>query len=233
MNSTAEDPKKVRNAAETPKVKVLPLNNRRSSIGESVRNSHQINVTSIDTAAAKATMIGGEVQPALLPVVIATIRAIRTPVDKAAPHQSNRVPLISWTSFQPRITQTVATTPMASSGRVRKNTTRQPKASTTKPPMAGPATAPTPTMVMNSPIARPFSLAGKAAVMMAMPVPWVMADPTPCNTRDGNIISKAGESPDRTAPAANTTIPVMYIFFRPTRSDNRPMGSSRAAMVRA
>ena len=98
---------------------------------------------------------------------------------------------------------------MTSNGSVRKKTTRQPKASTTTPPMAGPATAPTPTMVMNSPMARPFSLAGKAAMMMAMPVPWVMADPTPCRTREGNIISNAGDRPDNTAPVPSTTIPTM------------------------
>ena len=168
-----------------------------------------MNIANIATELPKVPMIRGDVQPALLPVVIATSKATKNPVESVAPHQSNSVSLLSWTSDQPRKTKAVATKQIASNGRVRKKTTRQPKASTTSPPIAGPAMAPTPTMVMNMPIARPFSLLGKTAVMMAMPVPWVIAAPTPCKTREGNIISNDGERPDRIAPAARTTVPMM------------------------
>ena len=95
MNRTADEPKNVRKAAETPKVNVRPLNNLRSSIGASVRSSHQMKVASIATVPAKAAMIGGDVQPALLPVVMASSSATKMPVDNAAPHQSNLVPLLS------------------------------------------------------------------------------------------------------------------------------------------
>ena len=122
---------------------------------------------------------------------------------------------------------------MISTGTVRKNTARQPKESTTKPPMAGPVTAPTPTVVMIKPIARPFSLAGKAAVMMAIPVPWVMAAPTPCRMREGNSISNVGDIPDIAAPKTITNVPAMKTLLRPIRSDSRPMGRSKALMVRA
>ena len=33
---------------------------------------------------------------------------------------------------------------------------------------------------------------------MAMPVPWVMAAPTPCKARAGKITSKDGANPDKT-----------------------------------
>ena len=184
-------------------------------------------------APAKAAMIGGDSQPALLPVVIASSKATRIPADSVAPNQSNRESPLSRTSVHPRKTNRVAATLMISTGTVRKNTARQPKESTTKPPMAGPVTAPTPTVVMIKPIARPFSLAGKAAVMMAIPVPWVMAAPTPCRMREGNSISNVGDIPDIAAPKTITNVPAMKTLLRPIRSDSRPMGRSKALMVRA
>ena len=68
---------------------------------------------------------------------------------------------------------------MATMGTEAKNTERHPKASTKKPPNAGPATAPVPTIVMIKPMALPRSLGGNAPIMIAMPVPWVMAAPVP------------------------------------------------------
>ena len=112
------------------------------------------------------------------------------------------------------------------------NTARQPSTSTRRPPTAGPAIIPTPTVVMSSPIAFPRSSDGKEDVMMAIPVPWVIPAPHPCSSlariRRGRLL----DHPASTAPPTNTAMPAMYILFRPTRSDSLPMGSRRALMVR-
>ena len=94
-------------------------------------------------------------------------------------------------------------------GTVAKNTERQPKASTKKPPMAGPATAPVPTIVMIRPIALPRSFGGKAPIMMAMPVPWVMAAPVPWTIREMISIPRSVEVPAATEPAIVTAEPMM------------------------
>ena len=76
---------------------------------------------------------------------------------------------------------------------------------------------------------------------MAIPVACDIAAPSPWNMRK-NIISnigddicseldKDGEEPAKKAIIPNSNIPVMYIGFRPTMSDNLPMGSSIALMV--
>ena len=73
----------------------------------------------------------------------------------------------------------LARTPRRPKGTLKKNTQRQSRAFTKNPPKAGPATAPVPTTVMIRPSALPLSWEGNMAVMMAMPVPWVIAAPTP------------------------------------------------------
>ena len=121
----------------------------------------------------------------------------------------------------------------ATMGTVAKNTERHPKASTRNPPIAGPATAPVPTMVMIRPMALPRSLGGNAPIMMAMPVPWVMAAPLPCTMRDTMSTPRSVEVPAAMQPAMVTTEPMMYTRFDVMRSASRPMGSSRAMIVMA
>ena len=60
-----------------------------------------------------------------------------------------------------------------------KNTHRQPSAPTRRPPNAGPATPPVPTMLRCKPSALPRSAPGNAEIIMAIPVPCVIAAPTP------------------------------------------------------
>ena len=118
-------------------------------------------------------------------------------------------------------------------GTVAKNTARQPKASTRNPPRAGPATAPVPTMVMIRPMALPRSAGGNVAMMMAMPVPWVMAAPVPCRMREKISTASSVDVPAEIEPAMITTEPIRYTRFAPIRSASRPMGSSSAMMVMA
>ena len=81
-----------------------------------------------------------------------------------------------------------------------KKTYGQSKASTSKPPMAGPTTNPAPTTVMIRPIALPLSLGGKTDMTMAMPMPWVMAAPTPWRSRERISIIRVEEDPASPAP---------------------------------
>ena len=106
-------------------------------------------------------------------------------------------------------------------------------ASTRNPPTAGPAMAPVPTIVIIKPMALPRSFAGKAAMTIAMPVPWVMAAPQPWNILAAIKIVKLEEEPATAAPRTKTREPIIYTLLGPIRSDNRPMGSSKALMVRA
>ena len=116
-------------------------------------------------------------------------------------------------------------------GAVAKNTARQPNASTRNPPRAGPATAPVPTMVIIRPMALPRSPGGNAPMMIAMPVPWVMAAPAPCKIRATIRTARSVEVPAAMDPAMITTEPIRYTSFAPIRSASRPMGSSRVMMV--
>ena len=118
-------------------------------------------------------------------------------------------------------------------GIVAKNTARQPNASTSKPPNAGPATAPVPTMVMIRPIALPRSLGGNAPMTIAIPVPWVMAAPVPCSRRATISTARSVEVPAAIDPPMITSDPITNTRLAPIRSASRPMGSSRAMMVMA
>ena len=121
----------------------------------------------------------------------------------------------------------------ATMGTVAKKTERHPKASTRKPPIAGPATAPVPTMVMMRPMALPRSLGGKAPIMMAMPVPWVMAAPVPMTMRAVINTPRSTDVPAMIEPTITTTDPMMNTRLAPIRSASLPMGSSNAMTVMA
>ena len=88
-------------------------------------------------------------------------------------------------------------------------------------------------MVMIRPIDLPRSLAGKAPIMMAMPVPWVIAAPVPCTMRARISTSNWVAVPAAIAPATVTKDPMMYTRFEVMRSASRPMGNSSAMMVMA
>ena len=60
-----------------------------------------------------------------------------------------------------------------------RKTACQPQMLTRIPPSAGPMIAPKPTTLRFDPRAFPRSLSGKADMIMATALPWIMADPTP------------------------------------------------------
>ena len=197
----------MRNAADTPQENTRPRKKRRLNIGAAARNSHQTKAASIAADSAKAARIGGCVQPDSTAKVSPNNSVTSTPVDSAAPGQSNPRPRAARSDSQPRSTASVAAIPSSASGMVRKNTARQCTRSTMNPPMDGPATAPTPTVVISSPMARPRSLEGNTEVIIAIPVPCVMAEPTPCNVRASSIQVRLGDNPAPAAPAIIMTVP--------------------------
>ena len=70
-------------------------------------------------------------------------------------------------------------------------------------------------------------------MVMAMPVPWVMAAPAPCTMRETISVASSVEVPAMTEPTMITSEPIRYTLFAPIRSASLPMGSSRAMMVMA
>ena len=66
------------------------------------------------------------------------------------------------------------------SAAVPKNTQFHPSSPTMRPPIAGPATPPAPTMLIWRPSAFPRSSGGKLATIIAIEVPCVIAAPAPC-----------------------------------------------------
>ena len=68
---------------------------------------------------------------------------------------------------------------------------------------------------------------------MAIPVPWVMAAPLPSMILATTNVVKFGDMPATNAPRTKISDPPIYTFLRPIRSDNRPIGNSKALMVRA
>ena len=177
------------------------------NIGAGARSSHQMKATNIPADSTKAASIGADIQPRLTARVRPSSSATSTPVERIAPVQSKLLPCEARSDSQRRSTYKVAITPTRPKGMFRKNTARQCMKSTTAPPMAGPATAPTPTVVISNPMARPRSVGGKTDVIIAMPVPWVMAAPTPCRMRASSSVARLGASPAPAAPIIRMTLP--------------------------
>ena len=85
----AELPRKVRNAAATPREKVRRRKNPRSNIGLENRSSHQMNVSSKTRKLTPAARIGRDNQPMRWALEIAIRRTNNAREDNEAPSQSN------------------------------------------------------------------------------------------------------------------------------------------------
>ena len=70
----------------------------------------------------------------------------------------------------------------------------------------------------------PRSSAGNTDVIIAMPVPCVMAAPTPCTALKAMSISMLCEPAASSAAPAKTAMPARYTVFRPIMSESRPIG---------
>ena len=227
----AELPIKVRKLAAAPWAKLRRRNSRSSSMGLAQRSSHRMKAASRMAKPAAAASMGGEVQPARWALEMPSSRASSAVEERTAPSQSKRSGRTRRLSSWPAITSRVKAALTSTRGTVAKKTARQPKASTRKPPVAGPATAPAPTIVIIMPMALPRSVGGKAAMTMAMPVPCVMAAPAPCTMRARMSRPRSAARPAHREPMISVSDPMRYTRLAPMRSARRPMGSSRAMTV--
>ena len=88
------------------------------------------------------------------------------------------------------------------------NSTRQPTVPVTTPPAAGPAIAPRPTTPSCKPSIFARSPASKLPTRIAIAVPWVMAEPTPTNTRAPIRPAMLAERLASSAPIAKINAPM-------------------------
>ena len=191
----------------------MRLANRRSSnMGEPTRNSHQTKKASSKTTATAPTITGADCQPRPLPLPTTSSSINRNTPDTAAPVQSKDVPCPRRYCPAPaprsNTNQDRASTrhPV---GTLIKNTHCQPSQATRKPPMAGPAMAPSPTMLRWVPRALPRSESGNAAIIMPMPQPCTMPAPMPCNTRIAISAPRVGENVAPREPTTKIAVPII------------------------
>ncbi len=116
-------------------------------------------------------------------------------------------------------------------GMLTKKMARQPSDEIRTPPITGPLTIPTETVVPIQPSALPRSFTGKASTRMAAPRARMSTDPMACTTRNPISQETSGAIPQSADPRVNTTMPAMNSFFLPTTSPRRPMPIVSVAMV--
>ena len=105
-------------------------------------------------------------------------------------------------------------------------------ASSTNPPMIGPAMMPIEAMAPLMPSALPRSEGGNASVVMAKPRAKIMAAPTPWKMRAPMRKPIVGEKAANSEPRVNTANPVVKIGFFPIMSPSRPKPSTSVVWVR-
>ena len=155
-------------------------------------------------------MIHGESHPMRLPVLMAAMRTTSIVPDSTAPAQSNPGPLaglrgaLTREASRSRMAANVAM--VASPAEIRKKE-RQPMASTTTPPMIGPAIPASPTVDVYAPMPLPRWFAGKTVAMMAYELVWMMPMPADWtirapmrNPNDGEIATAIAPPPNRNRP---------------------------------
>ena len=108
-------------------------------------------------------------------------------------------------------------TTAAATGRLMKNTSRQPcgTALISNPPRSGPAAVATPPSPDHAPIAAPRSSSEKDACRMARLPGVSSAPPTPCRARAAMSTATFGASPHSSDAIANQTVPITNNFRRP------------------
>lgn len=93
------------------------------------------------------------------------------------------------------------------SGRVAKNSQRQPQWSVMSPPAMGPATEVTPKTAPMRPWYFPRCRAGMMSPMMVCDNGMSVPMPRPCTARPRTSVQKFGASPEITEPTMKTTSP--------------------------
>ena len=110
-----------------------------------------------------------------------------------------------------RTTRMVASRPTAVIGVYTAKIARQPRASTSAPPVTRPIAGPPTAANWNQPIARARWFTGNAAMRMAIPLGIIMAPPRPTRARKAMKVSGFQASPHTPVAAVNTVNPMTSI----------------------
>ena len=145
MNLAAELPRNENQPAATPQPNTLRLNNRISSMGAEQLSSHRTNALPATVVAIAPDNVNPDVQPRRSPLPTTSKKPKRARPDRIAPPQSNRCLSVGSSGFERGSINMEIKIVTMPTGTLAKNTARQSKALTNKPPMAGPAMAPAPT----------------------------------------------------------------------------------------
>jgi hypothetical protein len=126
----------------------------------------------------------------------------------------------------------VPTMPATPSGTLMRKALRQPYASTSRPPSAGPTAAAVDTIPPHRLMARARSRgSSKVARRIASELGTNSAAPTPCSTRAATSATTEGASPHPAEAATNTASPARNTVRAPMRSLNSPPVRIRAAKL--
>ena len=133
------------------------------------------------------------------------MRAVSAGAIKSAPFQSKRLSsgksLVGGSTNQPKMV------PARPTGTLIQNTHRQSSASSTRPPIAGPALNPTAWAADWMPSARPRRAGPAAATTMATLFDDSRAAPIPCTIRNAISTGRSGARPQSPEPSTNNRKP--------------------------
>ncbi len=109
----------------------------------------------------------------------------------------------------------------------------QPRFCVNIPPIVGPSDKPMWMAATLIPSTLPLSAGGYAEANSAIPVLKTIDAPIPCSNRKIMSIRKEGDNADKSADIVAITVPIVYAFFLPQISANRPNGSTKIAVANA
>src|SRR5262249_19118685 len=119
----------------------------------------------------------------------------------------------------------------APSGRLTRNTQRQPGPSVRKPPTIGPTMLATPNTEPNRPPTRPRCAGGNMSAIVVKPIAVVQPAPTPWKPRDTTNWVIDCAVPHSALPATKTATPPSRNSLRPYRSLSLPKMGTPAVLV--
>ena len=153
---------------------------------------------------------------------------MRPTLSAARPGQSMLVPAPG--SVDSGAARAVIAIPSAATGRFIQKITRQ-SISIRRPPASGPIASATAETAAQIPSARGCSAGGKTLQTSASESDSIGAAPAPCRTRPTISVAWSPAAPERTEPAAKTTMPTRKTRLRPNMSPSRPAVTTSTAIV--
>lgn len=193
-----------------------------------VRRFRTNSATSSSVPAAEAR-IDAENHPSVGPSISVKHSRASIPRPNACPDQANR----AGRPGSDGTTRTASSRPNAPTGRLTRKMLRQPKLSTSSPPITGPKAIEPETIADHSATIRARRLgSGNAAVSRVSELGMNSAAPEPWSSRAATRAVPSGDSAQPSEATTKTTIPARYSRFAPNRSASAPASSSNAAKER-